>query len=383
MQIHCHFPSVFFVSPLFLVLLSLPFSPNAFVLFCPCTGRFGNQMEQFLGVFAFAKLLNRTLVLPPIINYPPGVRKATLGQFHRIVLLRDFMRGIATKIWPMERRKVLCWSPRPGLAARSELGCHATEGNPSGPFWRHVGTDFVGEEYFGERTGGFDVAKDSQFVQWNGQIEQNAREFVVRKFGHGKAFVAIHLRNDRDWENVCQLLREEKSPMGSRRRELFASAQCTGSDEEYGQLTVEACNPSLDNILEEIYFHVLRLSAAGVFVASDRNHHLAQIGAHLAKSVRWSVTVTGWAEGNVGSSGGRGNVPVELALLGMADHFIANCVSTFSAFVVRQRHFGLSHTQKHRSVTFLAFPNAAMELLPEGSGQQKKAGTVIAGGDEL
>uniref|UniRef100_A0A914I1U7 GDP-fucose protein O-fucosyltransferase 1 n=1 Tax=Globodera rostochiensis TaxID=31243 RepID=A0A914I1U7_GLORO len=371
MQIHWYFSSIFFVSPLFLVLLSLPLSPNAFVLFCPCTGRFGNQMEQFLGVFAFAKLLNRTLVLPPIINYPPAVRKAemvdfdqffivqTLGQFHQIVLLRDFMRGIATKIWPMERRKVLCWSPRPGLAARSELGCHATEGNPSGPFWRH------------------------QFVQWSSQIEQNAREFVVRKFGHGKAFVAIHLRNDRDWENVCQLLREEKSPMDSRRRELFASAQCTGSDEEYGQLTVEACNPSLDNILKEIHFHVLRLSAAGVFVASDRNHHLAQIGAHLAKSVRWSVTVTGWAEGNVGSSGGRGNVPVELALLGMADHFIANCVSTFSAFVVRQRHFGLSHTQKHRSVTFLAFPNAAMELLPEGSGQQKKAGTVIAGGDEL
>ena len=53
---------------------------NGYVVFCPCMGRFGNQVETFLGTLEFTRQLNRTLVLAPFLDYPIGASEAVSGE---------------------------------------------------------------------------------------------------------------------------------------------------------------------------------------------------------------------------------------------------------------------------------------------------------------
>ena len=137
---------------------------NGYIMYCPCMGRFGNQADHFLGALGFAKGLNRTLILPPWIEYRRGQPSSLqvpfdsyfnvsgLEKYHRVMLMEDFFDNLSEKIWPREERISFCYAARQSLKGQDSSGggvCHAKSGNPFGPFWDNFNVNFVGSETYG------------------------------------------------------------------------------------------------------------------------------------------------------------------------------------------------------------------------------------------
>ncbi|KAK7604126.1 hypothetical protein V9T40_004399 [Parthenolecanium corni] len=329
---------------------------NGYILYCPCMGRFGNQADHFLGALGFAKGINRTLVLPHWVEYRFGEIKSIqvpfdiyfevepLLEYHDVVLMEDFMQNEAKEIWPPEKRISFCY------VARGESGsCNAKEGNPFGPFWDTFEIDFVSSEFyeplhydvyhskvaeqwrekyppskwpvlaFAGAPASFPVQKENKglhkYLKWSATIDHLANNFIRESLPRG-SFIGIHLRNGVDWVRACEHV--PRSPV------LFSSPQCFGYRAEYGPVTKEACFPTKDII----YKHIRRVmrgfsDVKSIYVASD-NHHMLEELQETFKQLQ----IIRYPENNP---------HVDLAILGRSNHFIGNCVSSFSAFVKRER----------------------------------------------
>ncbi|CAI2356792.1 unnamed protein product [Caenorhabditis sp. 36 PRJEB53466] len=327
-------------------------------------GRFGNQVDQFLGVLAFAKSLDRTLVLPNFIEFKHPETKmipfevlfqvASVKKYTRVVTMHEFTKQIMPKVWPLEKRKAFCWTPRKAIYdKKAEPGCHAKEGSPFGPYWDHIGVSFVGDEYFGEIPGGFDtnqlgsrkkwhekfgaeeypvlafssapsafpskakVWNIQKHLKWSSRITEQAKKFISEHLEH--PFVAVHLRNDADWVRVCEHINPESN------RPLFASEQCLGEGHHLGKLTKEMCSPTKQQVAEQIVEQVGKIGAKSVFVASDKDHMIDEINEALKP---YEIHARRQEHDDLYTS---------LAILGRSDLFLGNCVSTFSHIVKRER----------------------------------------------
>ena len=319
--------------------------PNGYVIFCLCMGRFGNQIEHLLGGMAFAKAVNRTLLLPPFVTYrkvpfTDWFKVEPLREFHRVLPAEDFMQHLAPVVWPEEKRVAFCWLPESMKA--EDKKCRMKEGSPFGPFWDSLGVDFVRDEayhisyleddkwkrkYPGDKypvlafrgaPASFPVQPQHRSLQrhlvFTEEVTGPGDHYIKENFGKEK-FVGLHLRNGIDWQKACNHV--------SGQERYMASPQCVMDPGK--TLTKDMCLPSIEVVLSLTKKIVQQTGASFVFVATDKNPLTKELEDYMTEQNIKVYHMDPWLAW------------VDLYVLSKADHFIGNCVSSFSAFAKRAR----------------------------------------------
>jgi len=326
---------------------------NGYLMFCLCMGRFGNQADHLLGSMAFAKALNRTLVIPPFISYPPNYgpiqmtpftdlfQLSHMQSYHKAIPMETFFELFAAEKWPKGKREGQCYSNAPTTPQ-----CKHKEGNPFGPFWDSFGVDFDSfrgynmlynadphtisrwNTLFPPSThpvlalngapANFPVNPEhrslQRFWKWNNKMQTKRDNYVNSTLT--KPYVGIHMRNGVDWVRACDLTKDATTLMGS--------PQCHGPN---FHLTKEICYPPNDQVVKQVVDAVKKKNAASLFIATDDRNMKSNFEAAFKKE---NLDIKMFQLPN-------DDPHLDLAILGEADYFIGNCVSTFTSFAKRYR----------------------------------------------
>eukprot|EP00808_Paulinella_micropora_P016547 g23368.t1 len=363
--------------------LDLQWDAKGYVMFCPCMGRLGNQMDYFLGMLRVAKELDRTLVLPHFIFYQGSQRKLVpyedffdtnlLSPYARVITFKAFRQNFAASHWQPEHQVVACYGD-----PNDQSPCHLRNGQPATDYWDNLGffpsrhlrwgrgySAAVFVRHFppakvpvlalpGAVTP-FPLLPRDQPLQSLMQFSEPWRQAIEALFSAapvdgwpGRPVLALHLRNGGDWERSCQHLDSnwDGSPP------YMSSGQCADS----GPVSASLCFPLATSIVTELSIFLRHHpEVRTVLVSTDSDPMLSALSAAIAAVPNSQAKVVTNVPALLSASAAslppsdsswksvlehdHANILLDLAALSSADFFIGNCISSFTAFAKRARDF--------------------------------------------
>ncbi|XP_077991252.1 GDP-fucose protein O-fucosyltransferase 1-like isoform X2 [Glandiceps talaboti] len=347
---------------------AIDWDPRGYILYCPCMGRFGNQVDQFLGSLFFAKTVDRVLVIPPSICYQHHLghnakniyRPYTemfdleaVQEYHTVITMEDFMEDLAPYHWAKGQRKAYC-SRKAAEFNEDSHGDHVCTrpGNPFKTFWDYFDIEFDESEIWDDlhfnvdydewRQGWMEKYPPSdhpvlalmgapaqfpvtqanealqQYVKWNSDVKEEADDYIERNLR--RPYVGVHLRNGADWVSTCNMAD------GKTYTHLMSSQQCVGYHRDRASpVTKEMCMQGEPQVVREVREVVQNIDARTVYISTDHQPMLEDLSETL-EDLNVEVFHLDPEKPEL-----------DLYILGEADHFLGNCVSSFSAFVKRER----------------------------------------------